>query len=79
MGLTREKFSKDIISFDGKTLCGTAEKGIGIKGLHILNAWSKENGICIGQLKVDDKSNVRNTENVSLNYFYNHSLSLVSS
>lgn len=57
MGLIREKFSQDIISFDGKTLCGTAEKGIGIKGLHILNAWSKENGICIGQLKVDDKSN----------------------
>jgi predicted transposase YbfD/YdcC len=57
MDLIREKFSQDIISFDGKTLCGTAEKGIGIKGLHILNAWSKENGICIGQLKVDDKSN----------------------
>lgn len=57
MGLAREKFSQDIISFDGKTLCGTAEKGVGIKGLHILNAWSKENGICIGQLKVDDKSN----------------------
>ncbi len=57
MGLVREKSSQDIISFDGKTLCGTAEKGIGIKGLHILNAWSKESGICIGQLKVDDKSN----------------------
>jgi predicted transposase YbfD/YdcC len=57
MGLVRERFSQDVISFDGKTLCGTAKKGIGIKGLHILNAWSKENGICIGQLKVDDKSN----------------------
>lgn len=57
MGVLREKFSQDIISFDGKTLCGTAEKGVGLKGLHILNAWSKENGICIGQLKVDDKSN----------------------
>lgn len=57
MGLIREKVSQDIISFDGKTLCGTAENAIGIKGVHILNAWSKENGICIGQLKVNDKSN----------------------
>jgi predicted transposase YbfD/YdcC len=57
MNLVRERFSKDVISFDGKTLCGTAEKGIGLQGVHILNAWSKENGICIGQLKVSDKSN----------------------
>lgn len=57
MDSVREKISGEVISFDGKTLCGTAEKGIGLKGVHILNAWSKENGICIGQLKVDDKSN----------------------
>lgn len=57
MDSVRDRFSKDIISFDGKTLCGTAEKGIGLQGVHILNAWSKENGICIGQLKVNDKSN----------------------
>lgn len=46
--------SQDIISFDGKTLCGTAEKALGIKGLHILNAWSTEDGICIGQLKLEN-------------------------
>ena len=57
MALAREKLSADVISFDGKTLCGTAEKGMGLKGVHILHAWSKENGICIGQLKVDNKSN----------------------
>ena len=48
---------QELISFDGKTLCGTAEKALGLKGLHILNAWSQDNGICIGQFKVDDKSN----------------------
>lgn len=57
MSLAREKLSVDVISFDGKTLRGTAEKGMGLKGIHILQAWSKENGICIGQLKVDSKSN----------------------
>jgi hypothetical protein len=29
--LMREKLSKDVVSFDGKTLCGIAENGIGIK------------------------------------------------
>lgn len=57
MESVREVFSKDVISFDGKTLRGSAEKGIGLHGVHILNAWSKENGVCIGQMKVDDKSN----------------------
>ena len=57
MDSIREKMSEEIISFDGKTFCGTAEKGIGLKDIHILNAWSSQNGICIGQLKVDAKSN----------------------
>lgn len=56
--LLREKLdNKEIVNFDGKTMCGTAEKALGLKGLHILNAWSMDNGICIGQLKVDEKSN----------------------
>lgn len=57
MNSVREKVAKEVVSFDGKTLCGTAEKGMGIKGVHILNAWSTENEICLGQLKVDSKSN----------------------
>lgn len=57
MDSVRERFSIDVISFDGKTLRGTAKKGIGLQGVHILNAWSRENGICIGQEKVNDKSN----------------------
>ncbi len=45
------------ICFDGKTMRGTVNTGIGKQAMHILNAWSTENGICIGQKKVDDKSN----------------------
>jgi predicted transposase YbfD/YdcC len=45
------------VSFDGKTLRGTADAEVGKQAMHILNAWSVENGICIGQKKVDDKSN----------------------
>jgi len=56
--LLRSKYGeKEVVSFDGKTLRGTAEKSLGIKGMHILNAWSSDNGICLGQIKVDDKSN----------------------
>lgn len=47
----------EVISFDGQTSKGTADKHKGLNGIHLLNAWSSENGICIGQLKVDDKSN----------------------
>jgi predicted transposase YbfD/YdcC len=56
MALLREKKEK-VISFDGKTLCGTLDDSAGKKAIHILNAWSRENGICIGHKKVDDKSN----------------------
>jgi len=57
MNHLREKREKDVIAFDGKTLRGTLDGNLGLKALHILNAWSVDNGICIGQLKVEDKSN----------------------
>ena len=36
---------------------GTLDAKDGLKAIHLLNAWSIENGICIGHKKVDDKSN----------------------
>jgi predicted transposase YbfD/YdcC len=44
------------IAIDGKTLRGTKEWGQG-HPLHLLHAWSVEEGICIGQVPVDEKSN----------------------
>src|SRR5262249_44212388 len=38
-------------------LRGTAEKRIGNRALHILNAWSSNYGISLGQLAVEEKSN----------------------
>jgi len=57
MEILREKKKGDVVSFDGKTLRGTSASEKGLKAIHTLNAWSRENGICIGQVKVDDKSN----------------------
>lgn len=55
--LTRRNKPLDIISFDGQTSRGTADRHKNVKGIHLLNAWSSANGICIGQIKIDDKSN----------------------
>jgi predicted transposase YbfD/YdcC len=51
------KVESEVISFDGKTMRGTASSENGLKAVHMLNAWSHERGICIGHMKVDDKSN----------------------
>jgi len=55
--LLKEKKSGEIISFDGKTMRGTSCSEKDLKAIHMLNAWSHDNGICIGHMKVDDKSN----------------------
>lgn len=56
MKLLKEN-KETVINFDGKTLRGTAGKNRGQKAIHLLNAWSVENGICIGQKKVGIKTN----------------------
>jgi predicted transposase YbfD/YdcC len=56
MGILKEKKER-VVCFDGKTLRGTADANAGKQAIHLLNAWSVENGICIGHRKVDDKSN----------------------
>lgn len=55
--LFREEAKKiGTIAIDGKTLCGTRKWGRG-HPLHLLHAWSVEEGICLGQVPVDEKSN----------------------
>lgn len=46
-----------LISFDGKKIRGVSPRSRGNKGLYILSAWVNENRICLGQKKVEDKSN----------------------
>ncbi len=49
--------TEDIITVDGKTFCGSRHVNDCKKALHIINTWSCANQICLGQLKVEDKSN----------------------
>jgi predicted transposase YbfD/YdcC len=48
---------EDVIAIDGKTLCGSHQRCKDIKALHIVNAYSCANGLTLGQIKVDSKSN----------------------
>jgi predicted transposase YbfD/YdcC len=45
------------IVLDGKKLRGVSPTSKGNNGLYILSAWVSENNLCVGQTKVEDKSN----------------------
>jgi predicted transposase YbfD/YdcC len=49
--------SEKQICLDGKKLKGVSPASRGNQGLFIVNAWVSENRLCIGQVRVDDKSN----------------------
>ncbi|HNI45676.1 MAG TPA: ISAs1 family transposase [Chitinophagales bacterium] len=53
LGIVAEKQ----ICIDGKKLKGVAPTKRGNAGLFLLSAWVSENRLCIGQTKVEDKSN----------------------
>jgi len=46
-----------LVSFDGKKLRGVSPHSKGTSGLFILSAWVSERRLCIGQKKVEEKSN----------------------
>jgi len=54
IGINEER---EVVSFDGKTMRGTSNSEKGLRAIHMLNAWSHDQGICLGHMKVDDKSN----------------------
>lgn len=48
---------EEVIAIDGKSLCASRCAQKGLKALHIVSAWSCANGISLGQLAVDQKTN----------------------
>lgn len=57
IGKLKELFPEDIIPIDGKTLRRSHQKNKGLKALHIVNAFSCANGLTLGQVAVEEKSN----------------------
>ena len=46
-----------VIAVDGKTVCGSKDGAKGKSPVHLVHAWSVDNGICLGQYKTECKSN----------------------
>ena len=46
-----------VIAMDGKTLRRSYDRWIGKEAIHMVNAWATTNGIALGQLKVEGKTN----------------------
>lgn len=53
----RKKISGEIVAIDGKTLRRSHDKNRGKSAIHMVSAWGRENGLVLGQIKVDEKSN----------------------
>lgn len=53
----RKKSTEEVIAIDGKSIRGANPKKNGKKMPHIVSAFAANNGITLGQIKVDEKSN----------------------
>lgn len=47
----------EVIALDGKTIRHSFDVAPGKKALHLVSAWASENGLSLGHVKVDSKSN----------------------
>ncbi len=48
---------EELIAIDGKKIRGASPQSRGNNGLYILTAWACNEEVCLGQVRVDDKSN----------------------
>jgi predicted transposase YbfD/YdcC len=48
---------QEVIAIDGKTLRRTFDRAKGLGALHLVSAWATANGLTLGQVAVDAKSN----------------------
>lgn len=46
-----------IVAIDGKTLCGAKRTAESASAIHIVSAWTNQNKLTLGQVKVNEKSN----------------------
>jgi predicted transposase YbfD/YdcC len=53
----REVTAGQVVAIDGKTLRHSFDKASGKKALHVVSAWAVDNGIVLGQIATDEKSN----------------------
>ena len=56
-GLKPDGSTETVIAIDGKTVRGSRDGYHDNPAVHLVHAWSVENGLCLGQRKTRDKSN----------------------
>jgi predicted transposase YbfD/YdcC len=49
--------ARSIVAIDGKTMCGAFDTDDRKSPVHIVSAWASENGMVLGQVKTNEKSN----------------------
>ncbi len=53
----RKKITGEIVAIDGKTLRRSHDRSKNKSAIHMVSAWGRENGLVLGQVKVNEKSN----------------------
>jgi len=53
----REKISKEVIAVDGKTVRRSKDLPRNKRAIHMVSAWATENGLVLGELATEEKSN----------------------
>ncbi|MDR2556310.1 MAG: ISAs1 family transposase [Bacteroidales bacterium] len=69
-GLKETGAIERVIAIDGKTLRGSKDSFHHKGALHSVNAWSVENGLCLGQLQCGEKTNEITTIPMLLDLLY---------
>lgn len=57
MKACHELTAGEVIAIDGKTVRGSYNKARDQQAIHMVNAFATANGVCLGQSKVNDKTN----------------------
>ena len=57
MGAITQLSEGELISLDGKQLRGTKDLSSGRYGFYLVGAWAHQNGLCLAQQRVEEKSN----------------------
>jgi len=53
----QEKSKGRIIAIDGKKVCRSFDRATGKAAIHVVSAWTSQNSLVLGQVKVNEKSN----------------------
>lgn len=53
----RIKVGNEVVAIDGKTICASKSMASNKKPVHIVSAWAAENGLVLGGIAVEEKSN----------------------